>query len=657
MFFCILYLLSALSISAVAAYFSVIGLATIFPGSMTPIIIMGGVLEIGKIVTAIWLHRNWRSAPFMVKSYLSFATLVLMGITSMGIFGFLSRAHIEHQTSTDKAIAAVSVIDNKISRESDFIERQKEYIKSLQEKSSQKSSSSRLDIDSENQKIRDITEQMNKDISFEQNRISKENEKLTLINKELQELENSSGGLFSNKSKKIDALKAEQKPIRESISQNISQYNNNIESFRSNANSKIKDIEDKITQFRNQSEEKDTSIQPQIDEFSLKISSAYGRIDELEAEKIGFSDSARQLEAEVGPVKYVAEAIADFTGKEFDISQAVRIVIIILVLVFDPLAILLVIAANISIMKNFKIEDKNLQKLEDAKLKAEEDLSKTENELSNTITKLTKYKSEEGEIKIKISQSKELLESTEQQQNIFELELNSLESKIETSKKINEDLQQKSLELKSELDELESDLSKKIKSTDQEKIQLERAQVELSKNSNQFDAEKTIFETKKLQLESDKKKLEDSISSMESILSQLDEEKKKVAEEKRNLENNCETLNQRVESQKSLIENLKSSYQQSLQDGTIKDVFDAQKIHEVVQFLDSGQKLVSIQDGNKRIHQFLIPEQHRQLKHEYYHDLVKDLSKIIDPDDLSHEYDIEIKKYIRTNFPEYNCLT
>ena len=75
--------------------------------------------------------------------------------------------------------------------------------------------------------------------------------------------------------------------------------------------------------------------------------------------KIGFSDSARQLEAEVGPVKYVAEAIADFTGKEFNISQAVRIVIIILVLVFDPLAILLVIAANISIMKNFKIEDKN----------------------------------------------------------------------------------------------------------------------------------------------------------------------------------------------------------------------------------------------------------------------------------------------------------
>ena len=76
MFFCILYLLSALSISAVAAYFSVIGLATIFPGSITSVIIMGGVLEIGKIVTAIWLHRNWKSSPFLVKSYLSFATVV-----------------------------------------------------------------------------------------------------------------------------------------------------------------------------------------------------------------------------------------------------------------------------------------------------------------------------------------------------------------------------------------------------------------------------------------------------------------------------------------------------------------------------------------------------------------------------------------------------
>ena len=99
MFFCLLYILSALSISSIAAYFSVIGLATIFPGSIKSVIIMGGVLEVGKIVTAIWLHRNWKSSPLLIKSYLSFATLTLMAITSMGIFGFLSKAHIEHQTT------------------------------------------------------------------------------------------------------------------------------------------------------------------------------------------------------------------------------------------------------------------------------------------------------------------------------------------------------------------------------------------------------------------------------------------------------------------------------------------------------------------------------------------------------------------------------
>ncbi len=640
-----------------AAYFSVIGLATIFPGSMTPIIIMGGVLEIGKIVAAIWLHRNWKSAPFLVKSYLSFATLVLMGVTSMGIFGFLSRAHIEHQTSTDKAIAEVSVIDNKILRENELIERQRDYIEALQTKSSIKSSSSRLDIDSENQKIRDITEQMNKDISFEQGRISEENEKLITLNKELQELEGSGGGIFSNKSKKIEALKIEQKAPRELIASNISQYNNNIESFRSSSNLKIKEIEDKITQFRSKSEEKDTNIQPQVDSYTLKISEASGRIDKLEAEKIGFSDSARQLEAEVGPVKYVAEAIADFTGKEFNISQAVRIVIIILVLVFDPLAILLVIAANISIMKNFKIEDKNLQKIEDAKSTATKDLEAITKELNTKTENLSVYLEEENTLKIsneKLQKDciniKQDLKNTNSIINSNQKEIKELESsKSELSKEI------KSTTLK--IAELEEDLSKKNDLANSDKLNLEKQKIELAKNSEQLSADKTLFETEKTHLDQTRTKLKDSISSLETIIEQLNNEKKKVADEKRNLESNCEVLTQRAESQKTLIENLKKSYNESLQNGTIKDIFDALKVHEVVQILDTEQKLVSIQDENKRIHQFLIQKGKDNIPHEHYHSIVKNLLKIIDPDDLSHEYQAEIKKYIRSGAPEYNCLT
>ena len=389
MFFCLLYLLSALSISAVAAYFSVVGLATIFPGSITPIIIMGGVLEIGKIVTAIWLHRNWKSAPLLVRTYLSFATLVLMGITSMGIFGFLSRAHIEHETVTEKSIAMAQTIDNKIVREREYIKRQQEYIKALESKTNQTASSARLDIDQETGKIKDITEQMNKDIAFEQSRISEERLPLQELDKEVKDLEASSGGLFSNKKKKIEELKQRQEPKRNLISRKIEEYNANIDRFRNEAQSKIESIENKITLFRNSTEKKDVSSQPQIETHSKNISEAYAKIDLMETEKLGFTDNTRELEAEIGPVKYVAEAIADFTGKEFNASQAVRIVIIILVLVFDPLAILLVIAANISIMKNFHLEDKNLNKIEEAKKKASKEL--------NTIKEKTSSASKEME--------------------------------------------------------------------------------------------------------------------------------------------------------------------------------------------------------------------------------------------------------------------
>ena len=94
----ILTFLSALTISAVAIYYSVAGLAAIFAAAVIPIIIMGVSLEVGKLVTAVWLHRHWSRATWWLKTYLSVAVFVLMFITSMGIFGFLSKAHIE-QTS------------------------------------------------------------------------------------------------------------------------------------------------------------------------------------------------------------------------------------------------------------------------------------------------------------------------------------------------------------------------------------------------------------------------------------------------------------------------------------------------------------------------------------------------------------------------------
>jgi len=90
-----LTLLCALALSGIAAYYSVIGLAAIFTGAFWPIVFMGSVLEASKLVTTSWLYRNWKNSPLLLKSYLTFAVVILMVITSMGIFGFLSKAHID----------------------------------------------------------------------------------------------------------------------------------------------------------------------------------------------------------------------------------------------------------------------------------------------------------------------------------------------------------------------------------------------------------------------------------------------------------------------------------------------------------------------------------------------------------------------------------
>ena len=152
MIFSVLTLISALSISVIAAYFSIIGLATIFPGSIEAVIAMGAALEIGKIVAAIWLHKNWKTAPKMLRIYLFGAIVVLMGITSMGIFGFLSKSHIEHEQDAEKAAALVSQVETKIDREKQYIARQKELIQQSEDKNQNRSDKSAENIDLEQKK-------------------------------------------------------------------------------------------------------------------------------------------------------------------------------------------------------------------------------------------------------------------------------------------------------------------------------------------------------------------------------------------------------------------------------------------------------------------------------------------------------------------------
>ena len=144
MFIAYLTLLSALSISGVAIFYSVIGLATIFPGAFWPVVIMGSVLEVGKLVTASWLYRHWKQTKFLLKTYLAIAVVVLSLITSMGIFGFLSKAHLEQNLAENTVTQRIDIINSKINSEETYIERQNAVIERA-EKSLNKTSTSNKD--------------------------------------------------------------------------------------------------------------------------------------------------------------------------------------------------------------------------------------------------------------------------------------------------------------------------------------------------------------------------------------------------------------------------------------------------------------------------------------------------------------------------------
>ena len=236
--------LSAISISVIAAGYSIVGLSTLFAGAVVPIIAMGSALEVGKLVAASWLYNNWRNklVPYTIKMYLTFAVVVLIFITSMGIFGFLSKAHLDQVQPTSSNNIKIELINNQIIQQEKIIERS--------------------------------------------------NKTLTLLDSALE---------------------------------------------------KYVDMEYVTRGLKEREKQK-----PERDALTLAINNASDEIAKLTTEKATLELEQDKIEAEVGPIKYIAELIYGEQAKDhFD--KAVRWVIIVLIFVFDPLAVLLLIAANISL--------------------------------------------------------------------------------------------------------------------------------------------------------------------------------------------------------------------------------------------------------------------------------------------------------------------
>lgn len=241
-----LTLLVALSLSSVAAWYSIIGLTAIFAGAVIPVIIMGSILEVGKITTTVWLRKYWHRASWVLKLYLVPAVIALALLTSMGIFGFLSKAHMDQNMISGDVLSKIAIYDEKIKTEKENIEANRKALKQMDEGVDQVLGRSTTETGAD----------------------------------------------------KAVALRKSQQKERARLQAEISQ--------------------------------------------SQKL------IAELNDARAPIASEVRKVEAEVGPVKYIAALIYGDNTDTNMLEAAVRWVIILLVIVFDPLAIALVLAANAS---------------------------------------------------------------------------------------------------------------------------------------------------------------------------------------------------------------------------------------------------------------------------------------------------------------------
>lgn len=250
-----LTLLVALTLSTIAAWYSILGLTAIFAAAVIPIIIMGGALEVAKVVATVWLHRYWQRAGWTLKLYLVPAVMALALLTSMGIFGFLSKAHIDQGVPVGDQAAQVSLLDEKIANERQNIDAARSLLKQMDDA------------------VIGITASKDKDIKQRD------------------------GSVFSQSG-----------------------------------------AERAVAVRRAQAKERA--------DLTRQIEEAQARIVKIQEERAPIASQLRKVEAEVGPIKYVAAMIYGDNPDANTLEKAVRWMIILIVFVFDPLALTMVIAAQ-----------------------------------------------------------------------------------------------------------------------------------------------------------------------------------------------------------------------------------------------------------------------------------------------------------------------
>ena len=363
-------LFSALAVSAVAAYFSIVGLIAIFSALPMSILAMGIVLEIAKLVTASWVYQYWERIQFMMKAYMITAVVVLSIITSIGIFGFLSKAHMDQAASAGDAGAQVTRLEDLVLREQGKISALEDRIARIddggvldvtdsirQQEEIRDTAWDRIqgDIDYAEEQIDKIRASLDSDLAIEQSKLDGLDAIVASYT-----TQGTTGNAFSrtdNVAKGLEVREQQQaerteidlkmKELRDYAETQIAGYRNQISQYRADTQETIDNANAEINRLRDNESSAQTGRDVAIDELQAQIDAVYITIEDYNETLFEKRAIVRQLDNEVGPVKYIAQLLYGSSGTAA-VDSAVQIVIMLLIFVFDPLAIILVIAANLS---------------------------------------------------------------------------------------------------------------------------------------------------------------------------------------------------------------------------------------------------------------------------------------------------------------------
>ena len=372
-----LMLAVALCLSAVAAFYSIVGLTAIFAASVIPVVIMGSILEVAKLVITVWLHEYWSRVKWAMRAYLVPSVAILMFITSMGIFGFLSKAHIEQVGVGQENAAQLQRIDVELKRQTEIVEKAEARARTLETTGTGADANVNSQIRTEQDRIDAALARVQPAID-EQNRIIDAQTKI--YQDQIAKIDQQSAQLQTFiDAKEIDKAQAlvgtavdgnwgpgtaaavrnwqaARARERATAVEKLEQANNNptiraardeIARVRRTVETQVAESNRLIDRLRNQLGKGDTaSVETLVNEQQERIKVANLEIEKLTRTKYELQAEFRKLEVEVGPIKYIAELIYGESTDANLLEKAVRWVIILIVAVFDPLAVMMLLAAT-----------------------------------------------------------------------------------------------------------------------------------------------------------------------------------------------------------------------------------------------------------------------------------------------------------------------